>query len=88
MQLNFKTNSNNNIYRKIHYKEAMAKYSEMENKYKKNIFLELKNKKAYLVYYTELEYKVLYEIKLDDYLYLSNMIIDFDESNMKILING
>lgn len=85
--LNFRVN-NSNTNKKIHYNEALAKYSEMETKYKKDVFLELDNGKAYIVYYTELDYVVLYEIQLEDYKQLSDLIIDFDESNMKVLINA
>lgn len=87
MILNFRVN-NSNTNKKIHYNEALAKYSEMETKYKKDVFLELDNGKACIVYYTELDYVVLYEIQLEDYKQLSNLIIDFDESNMKVLINA
>lgn len=74
---------------KISYNNALVKCDEMINKYGyDNIFLELNNGKAYIVFYTLLKHMILYEIKINDYEQLSKMIVDFDESNIKILINN
>ena len=50
--------------------------------------LELDKGKAYIVYYTMTEYKILYEIVAENTDLLSKMTIDFDESNVRFLING
>lgn len=72
----------------INYDKALDKAIEISNIYgKDNIYLELNHGKAYLVYYTLTEYKILYEIKASKLSLLSKMTIDFDESNIKLLIN-
>lgn len=72
----------------INYDKALDKAIEISNIYgKDNIYLELNRGKAYLVYYTLTEYKILYEIKANKLSLLSKMTIDFDESNIKLLIN-
>lgn len=73
----------------VNYKQALEKCVEMMNIYgKDNIYLELDNGKAYIVYYTMTEHKILYQIVADNLSLLSKMTIDFDESNVKFLING
>lgn len=77
---------NNNT---INYKKALEKCVEMMNIYgKDNIYLELDKGRAYIVYYTMTDYRILYEIVADNTNLLSKMTIDFDESNVKFLING
>lgn len=72
----------------INYDKALDKAIEISNIYgKDNIYLELNRGKAYIVYYTLTEYKILYEIKANKLSLLSKMTIDFDESNIKLLIN-
>ena len=73
----------------IEYNKAFDKCMELMNKYgKNNIYLEVGNGKAYIVYYTMTEYKVLYEITAKNINLLTKMTIDVDESNVRFLING
>lgn len=73
----------------ISYKKALEKCIEMMSIYgKNNIYLELDKGKAYIVYYTMTEHKILYEIVAENTDLLSKMTIDFDESNIRFLING
>ena len=68
---------NNNT---INYRKALEKCVEMMNIYGKD--------NIYIVYYTMTDYRILYEIVADNTNLLSKMTIDFDESNVKFLING
>ena len=73
----------------IEYNKALYKCMELMNKYgKNNIYLEVGNGEAYIVYYTMTEYKVLYEITAKNINLLTKMTIDFDDSNVRFLING